>query len=464
MRDERVAPKGWPKEQRYRRSTKVGELHREWSSRVEAHAEFRPQGRKEGSDYNLHYVDIDSPPEVLIDFDMRSREIEGRHPERKLRIPDPDPGERFSGALLSAVVGDALGRAVDTGVAFERSWRPSVMLEKDQALVDYSFRGGPASSSGTSQLLAFTLEGLIRAHTARRMNPVDADPVPEVHHAYQRWLYTQRVPWGSRGRWPEWGGPFAARSPEPDGWLVHTEALFGDREQDSVTVAALESFARTGLRPQQEGGETAPGGSDAVPRAAMAAVWSNDPEEVFSTAVNIAALTHPNPDDHLPAATLAVLLHQQIRDVPFFDCIRNAVGVLRGWPAHEKSEQMMRRAFNMIREDWVPAPRERVLEAFNGGGSDGAEALGLAMYCAMASDYVREAVLLAMNYTAHRSVVGAISGLLIGAECGVQAVPRDLSGALVLGDVVRTLADDVLVEFSPGPPTDGAWLRRYPAW
>lgn len=69
-----------------------------------------------------------------------------------------------------------------------------------------------------------------------------------------------------------------------------------------------------------------------MPRAAMAAVWSNDPSEVFSAAVKIAMSTH-RADDHLPIGTSAVLLHQQIREVPFFDCLRSAVAVLRKWPA-----------------------------------------------------------------------------------------------------------------------------------
>ncbi|MGW3467553.1 ADP-ribosylglycohydrolase family protein [Saccharopolyspora sp. NPDC000995] len=92
------------------------------------------------------------------------------------------------------------------------------------------------------------------------------------------------------------------------------------------------------------------------------------------------------------------------------------------------------------------------------------ENLQIAVYIGMASDYVREALLLAMNYTEHRSVVGAISGMLIGADFGVQAIPSDLRAPLVLGDAIETLAKDALVEFSPGPPTDEAWLRRYPAW
>ncbi|MEU5848012.1 ADP-ribosylglycohydrolase family protein [Saccharopolyspora shandongensis] len=463
MRDERIAPKGWPKDQRSRRSGKASRFHYDWTKRNLERSEFNPAGRKEGSDYNLHYLDVDGPLDTAIEFDRRVREIDGRDPDTKWRLPEPDAGDRFRGAVLAAAVGDAFGLAVGSGAVMGLPWTPNVSFTEEERLTEYLLRDRSVPPSAITQQIAFTLEGLIRAHTARRLNPVDADPIPEVRHAYQRWLYTQRVSWGQRGKWQEWGGSFALRSPEPDGWLVQTEAMFGDRAADSATVAALESFARDGSQPKSEGGGVM--GAEVVPRAAMAAVWSNDPSEVFSTAVNIAMLTHPNPDDYLPAGALAVLLHQQIRDVPFFDCLRSAVAELRKWPAREKTIWMLREAFGMNRKKhWVPATRDQMRIPFGEGGSDGAEALGLAMYCAMASDYVREAVLLAMNYSEHRSVVGAISGLLIGAECGVRAVPRELSEVLVLRDVVQTLTDEVLLEFSPGPPRDQTWTQRYPAW
>ncbi|MFD0491447.1 ADP-ribosylglycohydrolase family protein [Saccharopolyspora spinosporotrichia] len=67
-------------------------------------------------------------------------------------------------------------------------------------------RDGLAHISDDTQMMLFTLEGLIRAHVARRIKPVDSDPVPEVQHAYQRWYHTQNQPWEraagpTRGTW-----------------------------------------------------------------------------------------------------------------------------------------------------------------------------------------------------------------------------------------------------------------------
>lgn len=40
----------------------------------------------------------------------------------------------------------------------------------------------------------------------------------------------------------------------------------------------------------------------------------------------------------------------------------------------------------------------------------------------------------AINYSPHRSALDAISGLMLGAELGVQGVPRSMSAPLDLGD------------------------------
>ncbi|WP_187764733.1 ADP-ribosylglycohydrolase family protein [Saccharopolyspora spinosa] len=462
MRDEQIRLKGWPKRLRDRQSNKLGNWHSDWSKRYEDRAEFREEERVSPSDYNLHYLDVNPPMDAALNFDRRAREIDGCDPDTKRQLPDPDPHERFRGAVLAAAVGDAFGAAVDAGAVRKLPWKPSVMLGKE-SLVEYVVQEASASPTAVTQLLAFTIEGLVRAHTARRLNPVDQDPAPEVQHAYQRWLYTQRIPWGSRGHWSSCGGTYAAQGADPDGWLIQTQALFADRVPNPGVVASLAGFARTGAQSTLKSPLGPARGEDVVPRAAMASIWSNELSEAFAAAVDIAVLTHSHPDDYLAAGTLAAILHQQLRGFPFSECLLHARRELDRWPGREKTSRLLDKAMDVIQNVWTPAPQPSAQRAFGVGG-DGAEALGIAVYIGMASDYVREALLLAMNYTEHRSVVGAISGILIGAEFGVQAIPSDLRAPLVLSDAIETLAKDALVEFSPGPPADEAWLRRYPAW
>ncbi|MEV0086497.1 ADP-ribosylglycohydrolase family protein [Saccharopolyspora sp. NPDC050642] len=459
MRDERLAPKGWPAKLRHRRSKKVSRWHDDWVRRTEPSTEYRPDGRRDGTDYPLHAVDVDAPLSAQADFDRRVREIDGRDPDTGRHLPEPDIAERWRGAVLASVIGDALGHAVNTGATHTVKWQPGRKLPDEHSLYEYTFRG-TAEPSAVTQLLAFTLEGIIRGGVAHRIPGGDNDPKSVVQHAYQRWLHTQPTPDGQRRSWKHCG-PYAR--PEPDGWLVGVDSLRRDGAPHPDTVAALENFARTGEHSRLRAMRAHARGSEVVPRAAMAAVCADDPAEVFAAAVHIAVLTHSSPDDCLAAGTLAVILHQQIRDQPFHDCLTTARAHLERWPRNARMLRKIELALIMNQDYWVPTTPENIRKPFGDGGRDGTEALGLGLYCAMASDYVREALQLAMNYSAHRPVAGAITGMLIGAECGVRAIPADLRAAVPLAEVVDTLAQDALTEYSPNPPANQAWLHRYPA-
>jgi ADP-ribosylglycohydrolase len=457
VRDERVAPKGWPSQLRARRGGKVSRWHSDWARRVEGRAEFRPQGRREGSDYNLHFVDIEAPLGDIVDFDRRAREIDGRDPATGRRLPDPDAAQRFRGALVAAAVGDALGRAVDGGAAHEVAWSPDLKLTGKQALTEFTLPNGATAEAGAvTQQVAFTLEGVIRAGVVERTG--GSDPISAVQHAYQRWLYTQPTTDAQSRSWADCTGSFTAS--EPDGWLIGVEGLRRDGNPNPDTIAALERFARTGQRSRVRERRDRARGGDVVPRAASPGACFDDPAEAFRTAVSIAVLTHNSPDDCFAAGALAVILHQQVRDRPFSDCLDTACEHLKRWPGHARVLRKIEMALDLSRNHWTPTTRENVQKLF--GGSDGADALGLAVYCAIASDYVREALQLAMNYSAHRPVATAITGMLIGAECGLQRIPADLRAAAPLAEVVDILVQDAITEFSPDPPNNEAWFHRYP--
>lgn len=447
----------------------MGQWYGAWKERQRKSTPFRPEGRKEGSDYNLHSVDIEASFSALDEEGRRSMEIQGRDPDTRRPLSEPDPAARFRGAVLAASAGDAFAQGIHLGAVRKVSWEPAPRFVtstgarsrtgRDEFLFEYQF-GASVPSSALFQLSAFTLEGVIRAHVARRMNPADDDPVQEVRHAYQRWLHTRTGPGGGRVPWAQCGGPFATRSAQPDGWLVEHAWPDGGEASPADTVGALAEFARTG----QAAGTSGVRGGSVVPRAALAAVWSNDPAGAFAAAVEIAKITHGHPDDHLPAGFLAALLHQQVRDAPFSACLESAGAELERWPDHERTARLVGQALELSREVRSPAFPSEFEAKFPAGGVDGAEALGMAIYCAVVSDYVREALLLAVNYAQDRSTVAAISGLIIGAECGADTIPPDLRRAPSIYPVLEELANDALAEFSPASPTTPTWFQRYPGW
>ncbi|MER6991445.1 ADP-ribosylglycohydrolase family protein [Saccharopolyspora hirsuta] len=371
-------------------------------------------------------------------------------PQQPQPAPPPDPQERFMGSMLAGAVGDALGYAIE--------FHDIDMIRRnhgDSGLTEPVLRDGVAQISDDTQMMLFTLEGLIRAHIARRIKPVDNDPVPEVQHAYQRWFHTQNQPW------PQAGGPYAQHLQQPDGWLITNHALFAARAPGSTCMSALARFAQTHQHATPQAAINDSKGCGGVMRAAPVAVWSHDPAEVFYAAVGTAALTHSHPSGYLSAGVLAVIVHQLIRDVPLPEAVRIARELLLRWRGHEEQLAILDKAVELAQRGPV-APE--VIKDTLGQGWVGEEALAIGLYAALATDNLRDALLLAVNHSGDSDSTGIVCGNIAGALHGARAVPPEWLATLELRDVIETLAGDALAEFSPGPPTDPAWTRRYPAW
>ncbi|MGW1679110.1 ADP-ribosylglycohydrolase family protein [Saccharopolyspora sp. NPDC002376] len=361
-----------------------------------------------------------------------------------------DAGERFIGSMLAGAVGDALGYAIefdDIGMIRQ--------THGDAGLTAPVLRDGVAQVSDDTQMMLFTLEGLIRAHVARRMNPVDNDPVPEVQHAYQRWFHTQNQPWAQAG------GPYARHLQQPDGWLITNRELFHRRAPGSTCMSALGRFAQTHQHATPQVTVNDSKGCGGVMRAAPVAVWSGDPAEVFYAAVGTAALTHSHPSGYLSAGVLAVIVHQLIRDRPLPECVRLARELLLRWRGHEEQLQVLDKAVELAKKGPV-SPEE--LKDTLGQGWVGEEALAIGLYAVLATDNLQDGLLLSVNHSGDSDSTGIVAGNIGGALYGTRAIPQEWLSNLELRELVEQLAKDALAEFSPGPPIDPQWTRRYPAW
>lgn len=463
MRDPRIAPKGWSTVEKDRRSLKVSNWHGDWSRRWRDRAEFDPELRRvEDSDYNEHHVDIGAPIEAELDYGPRSDEITGSRPGSSSRLPMPTGAERLRGAIVAAGVGDAIARVGNDGGLSVYPWRSGGAIGVEEKLVDY-LPPDRMRWTWVTQLMAFAAEGMVRALGGRRTGR-SVDPVSTVQHGYQRWLYYMRRDVMKTGEWRVYGGPYAKDAGEhdvPDGMAADEVEFTVGRRPDPVIIEALLGFATTGIHSTPADPRSTARGADVLVRAALAAGWSEDLSETFDLGVSIAALTHPHSDDCLAAGTLAVILHEQIRDKPFMDCLYVAWKQLVQRPGHEKTRNMIDTAVDLVRGEWTPTQVDNLRRYFPEGGVDGAEALGIALYCAMVSDYLREALVLALNYATHRNEVAAVAGMLIGAEYGIQAVPRVFRDPVSSIDALDSLAHELATELRE-VLNQGEWQRRYP--
>ena len=66
-----------PSKGRLARLAKLAELRDQGEDEHLASAEFKPEGRKAGSDYNLHYLDVNPPADAEAEFSRLARKLMG---------------------------------------------------------------------------------------------------------------------------------------------------------------------------------------------------------------------------------------------------------------------------------------------------------------------------------------------------------------------------------------------------
>lgn len=356
---------------------------------------------------------------------------------------------RVLGSILAGAVGDALGGPVEflSIEEIRHTFGPRGACDLAPAY------GGRGKITDDTQMTLFTMDGLIRAHVARRRKG-HVDLVPVLQHAYQRWLHTQGAPW------PQARGTFG-RDPGPGGWLIANSELFDRRAPGSTVLAALTAFATGAPSASPERPANNSKGCGAVMRAAPFALWSADPAEVFEAASITGALTHGHPSGYLPAGTLAVIVQHLLLGTDILTAVDAARDQLARWPGHEETDRALGLAIDL---GTGPRPSPELIAQRLGGGWVGEEALSIGLCAALAADDLADGLLLAVNHSGDSDSTGAICGNILGARHGTDSIPTEWLNELELREVIEELAVDLLTEFGPAPPATADWDARYPPW
>jgi ADP-ribosylglycohydrolase len=108
---------------------------------------------------------------------------------------------------------------------------------------------------------------------------------------------------------------------------------------------------------------------------------------------------------------------------------------------------------------WGAEPPTSKVVGARGGGWVAEEALAIAVYCALAAERdFTTGIRLAVNHSGDSDSTGAITGNLLGAMLGVDAIPSRWLERLELRDEIQRIADDLWTEYQD----DDEWRTRYP--
>ena len=355
----------------------------------------------------------------------------------------------YRGCLLGLAVGDAMGYTVDRKSLAE--------IQEDygpNGLLGYDLLNGYADVSSYTQLAAFTCNGLLLGLTQGRLSGKMKPFVRYIGLSHREWAASQRV----------WGRPDKTFC-----WLLQRREICRRNCMDTMMV---ENILRGRIGTMEEPVNHL---SDPYAITAAAAVGMFfDPEnmdqaEFDRLGAETVALTQGNPMAFLPGAVVTHLVSAVLadREKPLEELVEDALNALNNQFAREYESQVSQicalvRQAMALAEDPALTPMEAMerLKCENG-----AQVLAGAVYAMLVGrEDFDAAMITAVNHSGRSSAVGAVTGAVLGARMGQDALPNFYLDCLEPADILADLADDLF----QGCPLekgdifyDDDWERKY---
>lgn len=355
--------------------------------------------------------------------------------------------DRIRGCLFGGACGDALGYPVE----FKQY---EDILEKygSSGISSYSIdpATGLALFSDDTQMSLFTANGLLYGQTRSALSGISSQPRYYVYLAYLDWLETQR------------GGDHEERIC----WLSDVKELWSCRAPGATCLDALSS----GEQGSTEHRINHSKGCGGVMRIAPVGIALRDSEDAVADmeGAEIAALTHSHSLGFMPAAFLThVIKHivSETSEVDLLSLIQDASDMIRTlFPARKHLGVFMDLIDKAVLLSSNNRPDIENISSI-GSGWCGDEALAIAVYCSLKyqNDF-SSAIVAAVNHSGDSDSTGALTGNIVGALCGYEAIDPKWKENLELKDTILEMADDLcfgcLME-ADSEYKDEVWLDKY---
>ena len=351
--------------------------------------------------------------------------IRDMHRERK----------QMRGCLIGGAIGDALGRPVE----FLRYEAIKNRFGSDGITDLVISERGKAEITDDTQMTMFTAEGLLRAESRGSSKGICHVPTV-VYFAYQRWLVTQGYAEKKDFDWIY------------DGWLFTIDALHVVRAPGHSCLSALVGSDKGTIKNPINNSK----GCGAIMRSAPFGLFF-EKEMAFQVAEKCAALTHGHPTGYLSAGALAYLIAEIIEGQALQVAVQDTIFKLE---TEKNSEECLDKLQLALELAETSISDEKAISRI-GEGWIGEEALGIAVYCAIKyqNDF-RRALIVAVNHNGDSDSTGAITGNILGAYLGFDAISTEWVKRVEFTDEIMQLSDDLLTRYLDNKE----WEAKYPGY
>lgn len=375
--------------------------------------------------------------------------------------------DKIRGSLIGGAAGDALGYPVEfhsESSIFARYGKKGI---QEYALDPSS---GKALISDDTQMTLFTANGILVADTRISLHGIGGDSPFCIANAYQDWLRTQEISFEEsrkrQKRYPK--GHLSSFS-----WLSDVPELYSRRAPGNTCLAALrqqrsgKGFSGDFLDHPQNDSKGC-GGIMRVAPIALEAHPYCQMESIDREAAEIAAITHGHSLGYMPAAVLVHIINKLVytkKEQTLKEIVleaRDTVAEVFAGDAHLKE-------LTEIIDKAVALSENKESDLYNihqlGEGWVAEETLAIAIYCSLRyQDDFSAGIIAAVNHKGDSDSTGAVTGNILGALVGYEAIDGKWKKDLELADVILEMADDLchgcqMSEY--GKYRDPDWIRKY---
>ena len=368
--------------------------------------------------------------------------------------------DKIRGCIVGGAAGDALGYAIEFSgekEIFSKYGRRGITEYELDALT------GNAVISDDTQMTLFTANGLLVGDTRGCMRGIQGPPRIYVASAYTDWLRTQEMTFEESQKEPR--KPMRGSS----SWLLDVPELYKRRAPGNTCLSALKYGKLMGddFIKEHLNNSKGCGGVMRVAPLALNYHWINL-EKLDYEGAQIAAITHGHSLGYMPAAVLVHIINRIVfpeREMSLKEIITEAETTAR---TIFKGDKHLKELTDLI-ELAVELSENQDSDLDNihrlGEGWVAEETLAISIYCALRyQDDFSAGIIAAVNHKGDSDSTGAVTGNILGALLGYDAIDDKWKKDLELHDVIIEMADDIchgcqMSEYSDYEDPD--WFRKY---
>lgn len=368
--------------------------------------------------------------------------------------------DSIRGCMMGGAAGDALGYPVEFFSV------PDIYIDYGPygiTAYELDSRSGKALISDDTQMTLFTANGLLFGNTRFNLRGIAAPHSAYIAMAYKDWYMTQTCRFECKPSDPRQYTAYMS-------WLCDIPELYSRRAPGNTCLDALCDPNNTRRNDYIYPPLNSSKGCGGVMRVAPLALikWLSI-DALIKEAAQTAAITHGHPLGYMTASVLCYIINRVvfIEDYPV-DLRKIVIEAKRAVCEMFKDNQHMPELDRII-DLAIDLSENNESDIDNikclGGGWVAEEALAIAIYCSLRykNDF-SSGIIAAVNHDGDSDSTGAITGNILGALVGYDAIEEKWKQNLELADIILEMADDLcygclMSEY--GSYRDPIWESKY---